>query len=441
MIREQVQQQAVKALIKNNGGTIVLDTGTGKTKVAINFMLEMQFKQILILVPRIVLQETWVLELIKWGIKKHGDYKNNTYYYIDSEGKTQLISIRFGTIQGYYQRSLSDKGENSLIIADECHALFSEKYSRFFYNNIRATVIGLTATPEDYKKDKQKVYKDIAPIVYTYNKAAEDNIINGRKYFVLRTDLDNTKKTINGWKYPISELEVLNFYNKRMEQAGERIQEYFNKIGLFNGNYFSSASKWCWQGKGNPEQKKLGWPYLKAMSDRKAFMLNQNTTTDLVAGLFNTYNRLHGEYPYIKDGVLIFSNQISQAQKILNDEYIVHSKKKKDENEKIIYGFDEKVFNIIGSCESLGMGLNFKRAKVAIFESYVGSHTKASQKMGRTDRLPIDENAVIVIIYINNSPCEGWYRKSGFPNFEDENVTVFISPVKLIEALNDNAKS
>ena len=439
MTREEVQKEAVEALIKNNGGTIVLDTGTGKTKVAIDFIMRMEISDILILVPRIVLQETWVLELTKWGIKKYGikDYRNNTYYYIDTEGHTQLITIKISTIQKEFKTI--NRYEDYLIIADEIHSMFSEQYSQFFYKNPFNCFIGLTATPEDYKVEKKKVYNDIAPIVYTYKKAAEDNIINGRKYFVLRTDLDNTKKTIDGWKYSISELEVLNFYNRRMEQAGERIQEYFNRVGMFNGNYFSSASKWCWQGRGDNEQKKLGWPYLKAMSDRKAFMLNQNTTTDLVKNLVHTnFNSL---YPYINDGILIFSNQISQAQKILNDEYIVHSKKKKDENEKIIYGFDEKVFNIIGSCESLGMGLNFKRAKVAIFESYVGSHTKASQKMGRTDRLPIDENAVIVIIYINNSPCEGWYRKSGFPNFEDENTTVFTNPIKLIEALNDNAKS
>lgn len=433
MNREEVQQQALSALLDNNGGTVVLDTGTGKTKVAIDFILKQERKIILILYPRNNLKQNWINELAKWGIKRYGDDEVN-YYYQDEDKRTHLISIIFSTIQGIYQKTFTNKGDDFVFIIDECHVQFTETYSQFFYNNYGATFVGLTATPEDNKLDKAKVYNDIAPIVYRYKKAAEDGIINGRRYLVLRTDLSKVNTTIEGWKYPISEYEVLQYHNRKIAETSEAIEEYFNKAGIFNGNYFNSASKWCWMNKGTAEEKRLGWPYLRAISARKAFLLNQNTTVDLVKDLLNVNKTDGSTYWYTSSGILVFSNQITQIQKILKDQYIVHSKKKKEENEKIIFGFNEKVFNTIGSCESLELGMNFKRANVAIFESYVGSSTKASQKMGRTDRLPIDEKAIIIIIYINDSPCDGWYRKSGFPEFSDPTVQVFTDVKSLKDA-------
>lgn len=432
MTREQVQQQALSALIKNKGGTVVLDTGTGKTKVAIDYILQNNIVDIIILVPRINLKQVWEDELLKWGIKHYNDSKHSYYY---KEDITKLIDIRIDTIQGAYTHIFRN---HLLIIADEIHTMVSDTYKKFFYNHQTSIIIGLTATPEDNKPEKAKVYRDLIPIVYRFKKAAENGIINGRKYFVLRTDLSKENKKVDGWKYPISEFEVLKYWNRKVEEAGEKIEEYFFTNAIFNGNYFSSASKWCWLGQGDVEQKRLGWPYLKAVSGRKAFLLNQNTTPEIARRLLvpDSSKGFDDIEDCIRgDGRLVFSNQISQIQKILNDGYIVHSKKKKIENDKIIFGFNERVFNTIGSCESLEMGMNFKRANVAIFESYVGSNTKASQKMGRTDRLPINENAIIIIIYINNSPCDGWYRKSGFPNFDDPNVQVFNDVLTLKEAI------
>lgn len=436
MTREQVQTQALESLIKNKGGTIVLDTGTGKTKVAIDFILQSDIKTILILVPRINLKQVWLDELFKWGIIKPVNSKNKHEFYYMKNANAEVIHLNIETIQSIYNQSLFN--DNVICIADEVHTMVSESYKQFFYNNKGATFIGLTATPEDNKPEKAKVYRELIPIVYRYKNAAKDGIINGRKYFVLRTDLSKENKQVDGWKYDISEFEVLKYWNRRIDEAGKKIEEYFLTNAIFNGNYFSSASKWCWLGQGDTEQKRLGWPYLKAISGRKAFLLNQNTTVELCRRL-NNPDHSQGfdniEDCIRGDGRLIFSNQISQIQKILPDEYIVHSKKKKVENDKIIFGFNEGVFNTIGSCEALELGMNFKKANVAIFESYVGSNTKASQKMGRTDRLPVSENAIIIIIYINNSPCDGWYRKSGFPNFEDSNVQVFDDVLKLKEAI------
>lgn len=456
MTRDEVQQQAFDAF-GDKGGTAVLGTGVGKTKLAIDLMKKHKDKTILILYPRTNLRDNWLNELQKWGLNK--TVNSNHFYYKDEMNNTQVLTVIFSTIQGIYKNKLFNYGHNYLIIADEIHTMCTDTYGEFFYKNHAATVVGLTATPENIKPDKANFYKSIAPIVYTYRNAAQDGIINNRKYFVFRTDLTDHLQDVPNWKYKISEKEALIYYNRQLKEADEAIRKYYYNLEvqmikslggipypyeqfIFQGNSYNSASGWCWgKVKGTTTQKKLGWNYLKAVQERKAFMLNQNTTTGLVEKMLEPYKNGMLEYPSLrKEGILIFSNQITQIQKILNDSFIVHSKKKKKENDQIIFGFNEKIFNRIGSCEALEMGMNFKRAKIAIFESYLGSPTKASQKMGRTDRLPVDENAVIVIIYVNDSPYESWYRKSEFPNFDDPNVTVFTDMNELKKAIQQECQ-
>ena len=432
MNRAQVQQEALDALLIRPGGTVVLDTGTGKTKVAIDFIKQSEYKYVMILVPRIILKQNWLDELSKWGIKPHNGWMDS-FYYQDNKGDTHIVVITIDTIQGLY-KSVFSRIEETLFIADEIHTMASNSYSQFFYANKGACIVGLTATPEEYKAEKKKFYNEISPIIYSYKNAANDQIINNRRYFILRTDLSNVPVQIEGFSQPISEAKALEIFNQRIISTGAAIQEYFDQHWIVNGNYFNSASYWCWQKHGTDEQKKLGWPYLKAVSERKAFLLNQNTTATLSRQILK-----HPDFPY--PGTLVFSNQISQIEKIIRPEYVVHSKKRKKENDEIVAEFNSGRIGVIGSCESLEMGMNFKRAKIALFESYVGSHTKASQKMGRTDRLPINEEAIIIILYVNNSPYDGWYRKSGFPDFGDPRVLQYTNVESLIKAVNYHVKT
>lgn len=66
--REQIQSEALLALKKHNyNGTVVLSTGSGKSKCAIDAIKEGNFKNILITSPRTNLKENWSTELEKWG--------------------------------------------------------------------------------------------------------------------------------------------------------------------------------------------------------------------------------------------------------------------------------------------------------------------------------------------------------------------------------------
>ena len=92
MNREQVQSEALRALINNNGGTCVLSTGTGKSKVAIDYIKHSKSRNILITSPRTNLKENWRKELEKWGYK-FAIHVNQIYFGKYSNKNSVKLSI------------------------------------------------------------------------------------------------------------------------------------------------------------------------------------------------------------------------------------------------------------------------------------------------------------------------------------------------------------
>ena len=67
--REQVQKEALRAWYDNNKiGTLIINTGVGKSKIPIEIIKEQEYKKVLITGPRTLLKDNWKKELEKWGI-------------------------------------------------------------------------------------------------------------------------------------------------------------------------------------------------------------------------------------------------------------------------------------------------------------------------------------------------------------------------------------
>ena len=79
--------------------------------------------------------------------------------------------------------------------------------------------------------------------------------------------------------------------------------------------------------------------------------------------------------------VLIFSALTTQASKL--SRYSIHSKKEADSNKLLLEQFNQGIIRELSSCDMLTLGLNLKNAKYAIMESFNGSETSASQRMGK----------------------------------------------------------
>lgn len=453
MNREQVQSEALQALINNSGGTCVLSTGTGKSKVAIDYIKHSNSKSILITSPRTNLKENWKKELEKWGVRHIDQIISNFGVYSCGNG---MINITTENIQTCYKWTKEQLQKYDLIIADEIHTMTTPEYGQLLINakELNITTIGLTGTPDDRKKDKFLFYQKYCPIVYRYLNSAKDGIVNKRKYIVFEYELDDNfqievKTKFKSWKsgekkqylYAQSqidkgellireelsvpykkELKVLwkdrNFSNLIKNKVRNAIAQLKNLKNLeYYVNYFGYAKSWYFGKLSTKEKKHAGGVYMRGITARQELLWNLNSTAALAKKMSEIIQET-----YKDSKVLIFSSRTEQANKI--SPCSVHSKNVVDDNETYLSQFNQGNIRQLGSCYSLTLGLNLKDAGFAIMESYNSSDVQFKQRAGRTDRLPVDEDAIVTFIIVKNTQGEKWFNNSVTFDEDDEVKTV-----------------
>lgn len=372
-------------------GTVCLSTGTGKSKVAIDFIKENKnIKRVLITSPRTNLKENWRKELIKWGLESWSDniwsYENNRY------------DITIENIQTVYKWK---DVTFDFIIADEIHTMMTPEYSSVF--EIEATwIMGLTATHDiTEENDKALYYEKYCPIVYEYYGSADDGLINKTRFFIVNHTLDDkTQVRIDSKKgtFMRGEAEQYAYLTERIKKG--------QQLMLMQGsqNWFQDAADWFWKGKGDKDQKFAAMMYLNSIKYRKDFLQKLMSTANIAHMIKKGILEANSD-----DKVLIFSELTAQVERITDK--TVHSHNSAKVNQKRMDDFDAGIIRELGSCQSLTLGLNLKGATHGIMESYVGSETRSKQKKGRLDRLAADQMADMWIIVVNGTQSEKWFEK------------------------------
>lgn len=431
--RDKIQQEALAALLnsKTTGSTIVLSTGTGKSKVAIDYIKQSKAKSVLITSPRTNLKENWEKELFKWDIKEHLKYPG-LYLYFGNLVSYLEVNITLENIQTCYKWTKEHLQQFDLIIADEIHTMTTEKYGQLLINakELSITVIGLTGTPDDKKRDKALFYQQYCPIVYRYLDSAKDGIINKRKYIVFEYELDNNfqievKTKFKSWKS--GEKKHYDYIQSQINKGEKLIREILEVSDDEYVNYFGYAQAWYFNKLSYKEKKHAGGVYMRGVTARQELLWNLNSTASLAQRL-----AFHIQDMYKNSKVLVFSSRTEQAEKI--SKYCVHSKNTSEINSSYLNKFDSGNIKQLGSCYSLTLGLNLKNAEFAIMESYNGSDVQFKQRSGRLDRLPVNEDAIVIFIVVKNTQGEKWFNNSVTFDKDDE-VRIIKSIKEFKEAL------
>jgi superfamily II DNA or RNA helicase len=108
--------------------------------------------------------------------------------------------------------------------------------------------------------------------------------------------------------------------------------------------------------------------------------------------------------------VLVFTEEVEQVQRICK--YCVWGQQKEDINNTLLEQFNESTIRAIGSCNTLGVGVNLIGATHMIVTDYLGSSVKLKQRIGRMHRLDPNATANIYIIRTNGTQCEKWFREA-----------------------------
>ena len=343
--------------------------------------------------PRTNLKENWRKELEKWGFEPWtGDS------WVTQKTNGRLINITIENIQTTYKWV---NAEFDLIIADEIHTMMTPEYSRLFDGVDYEYLMGLTATHDITKKnDKQFYYDTYCPVIYEYYESADDGLINKTRFVIVNHRLDNDFEVVGGTKakpFMIGEKAQYEYLTKRMKDGQAKM------MAQGSSDWFNDAANWFWRNNGTKEQKFAGMMYLNAIKYRKEF-LQKLTSTRAIAQKI-----VHGVLTHVPESkILVFSELTEQIDKITAS--TVHSHNKEEINQLRMDHFNEGKLRVLGSCQSLTLGLNLKGATHGIMESYVGSQTRSQQKKGRLDRLATNDVAEMWFIVVRDTQSEKWFE-------------------------------
>ena len=364
-----MREELSNLLNKSTSKEIVLElsTGVGKSKLALEFInkhhvIKGLFRNILIVVPRLVLINNWKDEIKKWGFEKLLNHiVFTTYNSLHKHIDNQWIVTCF---------------DETHHLSDRCKEIDSQLNSKYR--------LFLSATlKREMKFWLKTAYPKVEFITVSLKEAIENEVLPDPKILLIPLTLDNTNSTeVLVKKNKKSTLTIDCFYKDRwkyMKLYNCNIkctpQQYYNEISQ-EIEYWKKQSMF---------KKSFEFKWLKCCNDRLKWLSNQKETIVMTI------------LKHLKDyRVLTFCNSIEQTEKL--GKYCINSKNK--DAVKHLTMFNERKIKHITACDMLNEGVTLTDCKVGLFAAINSSEILIKQKNGRVLR---HKEPVIIIPYYKNT--------------------------------------
>ena len=374
--RDIIQKKALDACLKPGNTLLTMATGSGKSKVAIDYCKKIKPQSVALLVPTENLRDTnWKDEFLKWDIPE--DYWNSN-----------IVKLCYASGSKY-------KGnEFDLVICDEAHNLTQLSFE-FFQDNICKKVIALTATPplkiEKIDIFKKLNFRNIYSISLT--SAIELGVIAPYKITVVYTQLNDTLRYIDGGSkskpFKTTEKKQYNYLTKKIMSYSDNIEDL---DGISVKKYIS------------PKEKSLLELYIR----KRMHLINNLKSKEFAAS--KILKRVPEE-----DRYLIFAGSIEQANNL--SPYRYHSKT----DDTHLKEFQEGKINRLSCVEALNEGINIPNVDGSIMVQIRSSEIKLIQKIGRNIRFREGHTATIYVIVCRGTQDEVWFEKASL-NLDEGNI-------------------
>jgi superfamily II DNA or RNA helicase len=373
--------------VKNDQrGTLAGATGMGKTKPAIDVMMDLWGQylmdptpgppRIFLAVPTEKLRDTgWPEEVYKW----YGD-----------EGIEMWKECV--TAECYISIHKTRNQRWNLVILDEAHWL-TPLSALFFKHNTYDAVMGMTATAPDKQRDPDKydLLKQIAPVVFTYSldQGVEDGVVADFELRVVMLQLDDTIKNIKaGTKikpFLTTEKAHYDYLCKRLKQL------------------YIQANQAAGIAKAQVENR------IKfATLDRTRFIYNLPSKTKAAKHMMNAV--LPGKR------TLLFCGSIAQCDELCG-QYVYHSKSKDEYFHKFKAGEGE----YMGTVNAVNEGQNIVDLDQALVVQVNSNERHLVQRVGRAVRIREGHKATVWILSVQGTVDEKWTEKA-LANFDPSKV-------------------
>lgn len=359
--REVVKEAILN--MQNNNLLIELPTGHGKTAIALELLKKkLQKGRVLVVVPRIVLKQNFILEVDKWWESCPLDFTLTTY------------------------RSLYKYiGDWDAVIYDEVHHMtpkcieaaknIHSKYSLF----LSATV------PQKLREELGKLYDNLGYYKRTAREAIDNGVLPDPKVYLLPLELDNTVSSEVIIKNPNCKNTIETDWKYRWNYIGKNAKLIIHCTKMQFIADLNAQIEWYKQKYLITRSKSLRNRWLKLCGDRLKILSNWRTKYSLaILKQFKDYR------------TLTFCNSIAQTE--ILGKYCINSKNKK--SQEILDKFNEGKIKHITACNMLDEGINLANCRIGVYASLNSSERLIKQKLGRLLR---HEHPILVIPYFKNT--------------------------------------
>lgn len=359
MDRESVLQNVLEIEAKHS--LLEFPTGFGKCKNAIELAHKNLPKSILIVVFKLVHEQTWIDEFNKWGFQQY------------------LPMVKFVTYISLHKHM----GKSyDVVIMDEIHHL-TEKSAEYVPNITSKQWILLSGTVSFFKKDLlHSVFSDLYVYKIYLSEAIDNGILPNPMIYLMPLKLDNTLRVLRTEKNTKGTKKVTVLYKDRWEHMKDKTkhlilicteQEYYEDL-----ESQINWSKMTFMRSGNQGMKNR---WLQLCSRRLEFLSSRKNPF-----LLELLNYLEGER------TLTMCGTIKQTEALCANP--IHNKNK--ESGAILHNFNEGNIDHISSCNMLNEGVNLENCRFGIYANLNGSDTLIRQRLGRLLR---HKDPILIIPY------------------------------------------
>lgn len=348
--REEIQQQALTAVLRNHRSTAAISMGVGKTYLGLQYIQKLQDNNmhklnVLIVAPKLTIFKSWEDDAQKFKL-------------------TGLLDqIKFTT---YISLPKLDPKAYDVVILDECHSLLFRHQQ--FLVPFSGRILGLTGTPPRYQRsEKAQMVNQFCPVVYKYitDEAVEDKILNDYRIHVHMMSLgtaNNVQVELKNQRFTTSEVKSYEYWTKRLAQATTKKMEQIASVMR-----------------------------MRALMDFK-------TKEDYARHLLAT----------IEDKCIIFCNTQDQADDLC--EYSYHSNN--EFSDMHLNAFKKGKITKLSCVSQLNEGVSVPNLRAGIILHAYGNERKSNQRIGRLLRLNPDDVATVHILCYRDTIDEKWVTEA-----------------------------
>lgn len=348
-------------------------TGTGKTRVAIEAMLEIlqEGGRVAVIVPTIALQEQWFSQL-RYELRIGPDVLGTM------GGRSATFALRHRVLlcvlnsarQGLsgMLKHWADEGEQVLLIVDECHRLGSKQAADLLKAPMAAS-LGLSATPQnDDGTFEPQIRNGLGPIVYELplRRALDERLLAPLRLLDIYFDL------------PPSELHEFRIIQEKV--AGLQASLFLEYSALREAG--GSLQVLQHLASGDDRAHRL----LSLLQQNRRLVANSKARKSLFVDLINLG---------ILDNrrALVFNETIAQAEGSLEaienrqiPATIDHSKVPAEKRSKAISKFASGLASVLVAVRTVDEGIDVPEADLAVIVSGTLTKRQRVQRIGRVVR-------------------------------------------------------